>query len=83
MGKTFREWVLKQVEREDPVGDIARDFNYATTMPAWEGRLEGSTIEECLCHMENQGFCEEAGRAFLEAVTEYLQKRLCGFEEEE
>jgi len=63
---TFRDWLIEQQERGDPVGDFARDCAQDRTMPS------DGTLIEYKRHIQNFGPSDLAMEAFARAYSEYL-----------
>ena len=63
-GGTFTSWLLDQVDRDDPVGDVARDARDDPNFPS-------GSPGECLDYLAKAKF-KEGRRALMEALEEYL-----------
>ena len=61
----FYRWLMRQLERDDPIGDLARDIKRDSAFPA-----SGSLLEIRL-HLGSLGACGEAVRALDEAWSEF------------
>jgi hypothetical protein len=61
---TFEAWLLRQVERDDPVGDLAKDYRD----DRYDGKL---TYTYLLVH----GACDGAIEAFHRAKREFAEAR--------
>ncbi len=59
----FEHWLKKQIFRNDPIGDLAKDFNLASTVKKYQ------TIEKSMA-MFNP--CVEAIEALEQAREEYF-----------
>lgn len=64
---TFFEWLQVQVDRSDPVGDIARDI----TDDARVNALTFKTPDEWALRVRSEGGCEGALAALDRARREY------------
>jgi hypothetical protein len=75
----FDQWLLTQADREDPVGDIAREFSEDRSVGC-AGDIR--TPEQLISHIERVHHAIDlAIRAFEQARAEYLRGRvdpLCG-----
>lgn len=63
---TFYEWLLTQVDREDPVGDLAMDAREDDSFP--DGDEDGSTYVE---HLKSATASPEALQALKDAYFEF------------
>lgn len=75
---TFYEWLLTQLDRQDPVGDLARDAKEDDTFP--DGDEDGSTYVE---HLKSETACPEALQALKDAYFEFSGTEMDDDEEEE
>ncbi len=64
--QTFNEWLKKQSMRDDPVGDLAKDAQYDSSVPSGN-----ASIEDWQLHLENRRACDDAMRTLEEAWEEY------------
>lgn len=62
--QTFRAWLLQQTDRDDPIGDLARDFKQDTCCQA-------TSPGGMLKHMQGHSPCQAAEDAFDAAVLEW------------
>ena len=62
----FRTWLRKQQQRDDPVGDLARDMHRAH---AWPSRA--NTLPTLTRHLRRMGACHGACEALQRAFTEW------------
>jgi len=70
----FDQWLLAQTDREDPVGDIAREFSEDRSIGC-AGDIR--TPEQLIGHIERVHHAvEPAIRAFEQARAEYLRGRV-------
>jgi hypothetical protein len=70
---TFSQWLAKQVNRGDPIGDAARDDAWARRhMP--EARVPSGRIElfDLVEFLDRVDACEGARRAFFDAWEEWM-----------
>ncbi len=66
MENTFTDWLMAQLHRDDPVGDLARD---AARDPRWPA---GATSREAvLDHLFDQGAMDRAAEVVYRAWDEY------------
>ena len=63
--KTFYTWLIKQENRNDPVGDLATDINRDENLPKKKNK------KSLLDHLYNSGACFDCIDAFEEAWIEY------------
>ena len=61
---TFNKWLKQQVDRDDPIGDLARDTERA-------GYPKGSTLKAWQAHLFYACACPEASHALDEAWQEW------------
>jgi len=63
--KRYRTWLWEQRDRDDPVGDLARD--------AWRDRKgwRGMTVASFRDRLVSCGACTEARRAFDDTILEW------------
>lgn len=57
---TFYEWLMQQIERDDPIGDLARDAKSDSTAPRDSGLYRWDV------HLSAHQACPEAHRALLD-----------------
>ncbi|QTA88836.1 YozE family protein [Desulfonema magnum] len=62
---TFFKWLQNQSERDDMIGDLARDVRLDKTFP------KSSSLEKIRNHLESSGACEGAVSALEMAYTEW------------
>lgn len=62
----FSTWLLGQIKRHDPVGDLAREFK-----ADWPARRGCTRIKHVRDLMTMAGACVEARRALVTAAREY------------
>lgn len=61
----FANWLQAQVDRDDPVGDLAGDvFRCPPSAPDWG-------VDELRAHMRSRGACRESMRALNDAASEF------------
>ncbi len=68
--QTFRQWLDKKVQRNDPVGDFARDVQQDSNAPF--GDVGKKMWREYLWGM---GACSDALQAFSQAWGKYVSKQ--------
>jgi hypothetical protein len=62
---TFERWLLRQRKRDDPIGDLANDFQAAKIM-------RPSTRQKCdIAHLDKWGACDDAYKTLKRAKKEY------------
>lgn len=61
----FYRWLTHQLERDDPIGDLARDIKRDSAFPA------SGSIRAARLHLSLYGACGEALRALDEAWSEF------------
>jgi hypothetical protein len=64
--RPFTDWLCKQADRDDPVGDLASDYIVDCRLR----KIESMTPEELKLHVQLVG-CAEAKEALEEASKEY------------
>lgn len=71
MKMTFENWLRKQKERDDPIGDLAKDFidSYKIILKEKQKRFK---VKET---MEYFGACSDARIAYDEAMKEYKENK--------
>lgn len=62
--QSFTGWLKEQVDRQDPVGDLARDFSTDTS--------QATTVSGVRRHMNQLGCSDLAERALDRAATEWM-----------
>jgi transcriptional regulator with XRE-family HTH domain/uncharacterized protein YozE (UPF0346 family) len=67
---TFAHWLRKQVKRNDPIGDLARDAAQDRTFP-----IDTSGGPKLRSYMRSRGACAEAVDALDDALTEWRGAR--------
>ena len=65
---TFYLWLMAQIERDDPVGDLARDVKIDANAPQYAFR-ERTWMQ----HLENSHACEGALDALKRAFDEFAR----------
>jgi hypothetical protein len=71
-GPSFSEWLAEQVDRNDPVGDVARDDLWARKhMPEAVVPTGPIRLRELFGFLEDVDACEGARDAFLEAWEQW------------
>lgn len=65
----FLTWLLSQTNRNDPIGDLARDFKDDSTRPN-----ANSSVEKIRIYLESQSASSEAMVAFKNAVKEWSRQ---------
>jgi hypothetical protein len=75
--KNFKQWLLSQGERDDPVGDLARELrsDYLYHKPDELPLPKRLTAGTLLTYLENRHACDGALRALDEATSEYASYR--------
>lgn len=68
-GATFYQWLLSQIDRPDPIGDVARGAVVYVKFPR-----ESNQYEEIKSYLNSQGACSAAIESFKEGWLEYLQQ---------
>ncbi|MGQ9683846.1 MAG: YozE family protein [Anaerolineae bacterium] len=68
MRASFTQWLLQQVDRDDPVGDLAGD---AARDPEWPAGGRG--LSRFLVYLRNRGACEGAITALQLAWSEWKE----------
>lgn len=63
---TFNRWLKAQMEREDPVGDLARDANEDSQWPA-----RAHKFDAFLEHLDEMNACDNAFLALDHAWNEW------------
>ncbi|MBF5039878.1 hypothetical protein INP77_10285 [Methylophilus sp. 13] len=63
---SFYKWLNKQSNRDDIIGDLAKDLERARNIPQ-----ESNDIEIWLSHLRCNGACQEAIEAMHEAWAEF------------
>lgn len=66
---TFGQWLAQQIERDDPVGDIARDVGRTQRARAWDCTLQG-----LLSYITKLGGSNKASKAARQAWREYVKQ---------
>lgn len=64
---TFTTWLLGQVKRHDPVGDLARDVEHDRSENGWRGTCVGGLRRR----MERLGACDSALATLHDAEQEW------------
>jgi uncharacterized protein YozE (UPF0346 family) len=64
--RSFYEWLMKQVDRNDPVGDLARDAKSDNQFP-----VSATHFGRVLGHLAAMGAGQPAKQALQEAWREY------------
>ena len=67
----FIQWLLTQTNRNDEIGDLARDIKRDKNKPS-----SSTTIGKVRQYLQNSHACTEALEAFDNAVKEYKGKLL-------
>jgi hypothetical protein len=70
---TFWQWLKRQRDRDDPVGDVSRDA-------LADKHRKGTTRAWWVEHLTQHGACDGALRAIEEAWKEYRAAAICGRE---
>jgi hypothetical protein len=69
---TYRQWLRRQKRRDDPVGDLARDWFTTPYVDEADYRTNrGSTEAAHLTYLRSAGACEGAVNACRRAWSEY------------
>ncbi|CAN99120.1 hypothetical protein sce8948 [Sorangium cellulosum So ce56] len=68
-GADFGQWLISNVGREDPVGDLAHDVVHDPDFPR-----DARHYPEALEYLQSQGYCLGAQNALAEAWNEYLAR---------
>jgi uncharacterized protein YozE (UPF0346 family) len=68
MRDTFTEWLLRQADRADPVGDLAGDV---TRDPDWP--TSGRGLSRFVVYLRNRGACDGAIAALRAAWCEWQE----------
>lgn len=68
-GSDFGQWLLSNIGREDPIGDIALDASHDSKFP-----LAAKSYRETLTHMQCHGACDGAIAALADAWLEYSER---------
>lgn len=63
--RKFRTWLKDQINRDDPIGDLAIDTFAVSDKPDFK------TKKEWLSYLRNRGACKEALEAFETAWKEF------------
>jgi len=71
--QTFLSWLLSQTNRDDPIGDLARDFQADSARPA-----TNASIEEIRTYLEDLRVSDAALRALDRAIEEYIREMCNG-----
>ncbi|MGY0633623.1 YozE family protein [Luteimonas sp. A478] len=66
---SFYSWLLKQRDRDDPVGDLSSDVACDRNFPS-----SSQSLDNLERHIAVKGACEEALTALREAFSEFLAK---------
>ncbi|VVE50597.1 hypothetical protein PCO31111_04696 [Pandoraea communis] len=66
----FNRWILLQINRDEPIGDLARDVKSDRDFPVSE-----ASLEELIDYLSSQGAVDGAIRAMRDAHAEFLK---CG-----
>ena len=66
----FYRWLKKQVQRDDPIGDLANDAKSDSTFP-----VSSNSFEEITHYLMMRDACSEAIVALREAWDEFTRKR--------
>lgn len=66
----FMTWLLQQVGRDDPIGDLANDMKRDKKRPRPD-----TSIKELREYLRRQHACREAIEAFNDAVKEYKNQK--------
>jgi uncharacterized protein YozE (UPF0346 family) len=66
----FYRWLVKQQDRDDPIGDLSKDVQRDTKFP-----LETSSIEKLRNHLIARLACDEAIQALEEAHKEFKNNK--------
>jgi len=69
--KIFKNWLEDQTNRNDPIGDLARDVK--TKYLAKKTPRGNSGLKAWIKHLENYSACAEAFEALNEAWREYQE----------
>jgi len=64
---SFAQWLIKQADRDDELGDIAYDAARDKSLP-----LSPGTYKSLVQHLKNNGACDEAFIALEYAFCEYI-----------
>jgi hypothetical protein len=64
---SFTDWLIKQVNRNDPVGDLARDARRDVELPNL------NTVKDWKIHLSYRA-CREAKDALKQAANEYKHR---------
>jgi len=63
----FFSWLMEQVERDDPVGDLANDTLRDKDLP----NIENESLKQWLIHLKRKNACPMAIVALKDAWKEY------------
>jgi len=66
MKESFTTWLLQQVDRNDPIGDLAGDVARDSDWPAG-----GRSLSRFLVYLRNRGACDGAIQALRAAWREW------------
>ncbi len=77
-GLTWHQWIAKQTDRDDPIGDIARDWQADRARPRSNQGAKIFFYLTFICHA-----CSEAIDAFRDAWFEFCGERFDDGDEEE
>jgi len=66
----FYRWLLKQKDRDDPIGDVSRDAQRDKYFP-----LETTSLKKIRSHLINKLACEEAIKTLEEAHEEFKNNK--------
>jgi uncharacterized protein YozE (UPF0346 family) len=72
--KGFVKWVTKQRDRNDPIGDLAKDVVQDIREKESHGHAYPTTYKQLREHLINSNACDGALRAFDEAWDEYKER---------
>jgi hypothetical protein len=64
---TFETWLIRQTNRDDIIGDLAKDFK--------DSRKQREKCDQA--HLVKHGACEGAFYALSQAKKEYLKSKSC------
>lgn len=65
----FYRWLVRQVDRDDPIGDLAGDIKRDSSFP-----MASSSLKAIRLHLTSQCACDEALQALEEAWSEFGPK---------
>lgn len=71
--KGFVKWVIKQRDRNDPIGDLAKDVMQDIRTKERRGDAYPTTHKQLRQHLIDSNACDGALRAFEEAWEEYKE----------